>query len=495
MASGIVNQRTFNSRQFALVGQCFLVVILVAVALLRGFFTALSAELLIYLLCVILLGVAVWSAWSWRQVAHSLFDPYILFLAAAILFNGGRAILEVFQLNVDGILEVQFSSEVLVATLSLVIAGLISFHFGGLLGAALYKSKRSLQRGALELRNQNAKYVRAVGWLLLLVSVVPAFFILRQTLQIAIASGYFALFQRQAGTGFGAAGNVLTAFLVPGAMFLLAGSKSHKAGLAVSAIVILSYILIQFAAGSRMSATAPLIAYAWVWHRVIRPLPKTLLIVVGVFILFVLFPLVEVTRTIAGGEKLAPSFLITTFLTIENPVIKILSEMGGSMKTVAYTLELVPAIRAYDFGASYLNALLTIIPNIYWDIHPAIAHGLLANWLVTTVDPARAAQGGGLGFSFIAEAYLNFGWFGAPIALGVIGAAYARFVLWAQISGEPARMASVASFVSYFVIYARGETGSVVRALVWYAFMPYVAVLILSRLKNGGLNIVGSREN
>ena len=61
------------------------------------------------------------------------------------------------------------------------------------------------------------------------------------------------------------------------------------------------------------------------------------------------------------------------------------------------------------------------MPNLFWDIHPTIARGLACDWITETVDPFADLVGGGLGYSFIAEAYLNFGWFGVPIVTGIIG--------------------------------------------------------------------------
>ena len=42
-------------------------------------------------------------------------------------------------------------------------------------------------------------------------------------------------------------------------------------------------------------------------------------------------------------------------------------------------------------------------------MHPSVAHGQPSDWLIETVNPYLAERGLGLGFSFIAEAYMNFG--------------------------------------------------------------------------------------
>jgi glycosyltransferase involved in cell wall biosynthesis len=56
-------------------------------------------DALIYPSCCFLLGLTIWVFWSWYILTKSLFSPYILFFISALLFNGGQAILEIFNLT------------------------------------------------------------------------------------------------------------------------------------------------------------------------------------------------------------------------------------------------------------------------------------------------------------------------------------------------------------------------------------------------------------
>jgi hypothetical protein len=52
---------------------------------------------------------------------------------------------------------------------------------------------------------------------------------------------------------------------------------------------------------------------------------------------------------------------------------------------------------------------------------------------------------------------------------------------------DPARHALAASFLSFFLVFARGEAAIVVRGLVWYAVLPYLLAVLLTtrnRLRN-----------
>lgn len=468
--------------------QCYTHAILFFSCLLYWWFDF-QSESLIYPACLFLVALTIWSFWSWQRLTKSLFDPYILFFLAAVVFNGGQAFLEVFHLNKDGILEGTFSSEILLKTLFIVILGLATFHLGALLSATTSKVNSPKQscsekKASLPTTQDNC---RIVGWALLTISFFPTVLVVKDAILIVLNSGYAALYQQEDATSFNAAPRVLADFLIPSTLFLLAGSKGRRNDRVVPGITVVIYSLSTLFLGERNKAVMSLIAFAWLWHHLIRPFSKTFLLSVASLIVFIICPLVAATRGIAGQDRLSIGFLLDNFSSIDNPVIASVSEMGASMMTVAYTLELVPSVRGFDMGVGYLYALLTLVPNFFWKIHPTIARGIPDSWLVEEVNPGLASLGGSLGFSFIAEAYLNFGWFGAPIALGVIGFFFVKLTLWAVKSDDPARMAMIASFLSSFLFYARADAALVVRSLIWYSLIPYLGVCALSSSRFKGL--------
>lgn len=468
--------------------QCCICAILIFSCLLYGRFNF-QSDSLIYPACLFLVALTIWSFWSWQILTKSLFDPYTLFLVTAVLFNGGQAFLEVFHLNEHGILKGIFSSETILKTLFLVIIGLASFHLGGLLSAATGKvnspkKQSSEKKPSLSTMQHNC---RIVGWSLLTISFFPALLVTKDAILVVLHTGYTALYQQELTTSYSATPNILADFLIPGTLFLLAGSKGRHNSKVISVITIIIYSISRLFLGWRAYAVMPLISLAWLWHCLIRPLPKIFLLGAASLMMFVIFPLIATTRNVAGAERLSIDFLLNSFTSIDNPLLAAISEMGGSMMTIAYTLELVPSVRGFDMGAGYFYALLTLMPNFFWEVHPAIARGTASNWLIWEVDRFTASHGGGLGFSFIAEAYLNFGWFGAPIVLGAIGFLFGKLTLWAIRSGEPAKMAMIASFISFFLFYARDEAVTQIRPLVWYALIPYLGVWPLSLSRSKGL--------
>lgn len=438
----------------------------------------LSIERSLFPACLFFAIVSWWCLWSWKRVNGALFEPYGMFLVAVILFNGGQAILEVFHLNGTGLLGGAFSPEITFAALYLVTLGLIVLHLGALISVGLGDEPSPVDASPAAVTETSS--VRFVGWVLLLISALPAVLVLSEAVSIVLSAGYLALYQQDNGTGLNAGPRVLADFLVPASLFLLVGSKDSRRDRLVSAVVVASSAMIQLFLGGRYNALMPLIAYIWLWHRSIRPIPRALLWGASAFVFVIVLPLVSATRDISGADRLSPAVLFHAFTSIQNPLVAIVSEMGSTMRVDAHMLVLVPDVRPYDHGASYGYAVLSLLPNLFWSVHPSIAHGTVSNWLVWQVEPGFAKRGGGLGLSLIAEAFLNFGWIGAPIILGLIGFGYARLIRWGTTSGAPSRLATVATIAASFTFYARSEAGEVLRPLVWYALLPYALVCIVA---------------
>jgi oligosaccharide repeat unit polymerase len=438
-------------------------------------------EELIYPMSLAVVLASVWAFWSWRRITGSLFDPYAFFLLSTAMFNGGQALLEVFGLNEDGILNGMFASETLLKSLALVVIGISSMHCGALTAAARFGGINVAKRNKSD-NKQRKKALRLVGLVLLSVSIIPTGILLRESLDIVMSQGYQALYQQEAETGLRVGPAVLASFFVPASLFLLAGGATQRLYSILSGALLITHSAILLFLGLRYAALAPCVAYAYVWHRARRPLPRGLVFAGVMILLGVAFPVMGSMRNLAGADRLSVESLVDAYLSIENPGVASIAEMGGTLGTIAHTTELVPTIRPYDFGVGYLYAVFGVIPNLFWDLHPAVERGTPSKWLVMAVDPIFAELGGGLGYSFIAEAYLNFGVWGVGVVSFIVGLLYGGFVISSIQSEDPLRYAVVGSYSSFFLVYARADSLSIFRPLFWYALLPLVLVLLLERV-------------
>jgi O-antigen polysaccharide polymerase Wzy len=416
--------------------------------------------------------------WSWKTVSVSLFDPYVIFLTAATLFNAGRTLLAVLP---GTSFESPFPPSIALYGLYVVALALCAFHLGGLIAVASPRVRPADAGASLAIPGATMRHVG--GWLVL-IAIVPMSILMKQAVTAVMREGYgVALYTNEAATSFAATPSVLAAFLVPGAFLLLAGS-ARRAGLRVTtAIIVAAYSGSLLFIGWRSAAISVAIAYIWLWHRCVRAIPRAAILSFGALLLAIM-PAIAAMRNLTGQDRLSFDTFVQSVQDAKG--FSAIEEMGGIWETVAHTITLVPAERPYDYGASYGLSTLTVLPNLFWDVHPALRYGSPETWLVRRVAPWAAARGGGLGFSFIAEAYLNFGLSGCVMIIGAMGFLLAKAVWWAEGVEHPLAFALAASALAASVKYVRADSTELVRPLVWYAIGPYLLVLLLAKRKKPG---------
>lgn len=423
-------------------------------------------------------GIAVliqfaWITWSWRFVTGQLFHPYLLFMLSAALFHGGQLILYSVGWQ-DAVFDNTYPDQQVMRGILLVLGGFWALHLGGLLCAQGSGTPPDLDAG------QEAA-TRVVGWAMMLVSAVPLFLEMRNSMGLRSQEGYIALYQQEAQSGLENVRLFLSDFFLPGALFVLAASRRRTLQLSFAAASILCVAVGWFFLGARSTAAMPLIAAAWLFHTRNRRLPRWLLIASAVVMIGVVFPLIGVIRDNPLGQTGGRS-VAEAYESLENPFAYSIEEFGSSLRPVIDILALTPTTRPFQYGTGYVHALLNVVPNFISFLHFQIPYGPADVWYTETIDPQFALQGGGWGFSFIAEAYLEGGWIGAPIWLFLIGAFISTYSCWGSRSANTAAGAAVASWWIVLLHFPRGASEGYTRQLLWWCLVPYVITLLLSRL-------------
>jgi hypothetical protein len=158
-----------------------------------------------------------------------------------------------------------------------------------------------------------------------------------------------------------------------------------------------------------------------------------------------------------------------------------LAEMGSSVNTIVYTIELIPETRGYSWGSTFRSAIIDAIPNLgltkgrKFFARESIEDNP-STWLVYTISPAWAAAGGGYGFSMAAEWYFNFGLPGVLAGVTLVGWGMARVRNNARRSSF-ALVWSAALFTGV-VLWVRNIVGFPLKAAVW----PIIGLWIVHRL-------------
>lgn len=440
----------------------------------------------VYSLSILFFLLTGWILFSLRYIQFDLFNFYSLFLLAAILFNGGQILLEAFRLNRDGMLGDLFSANQLVETISFITLALFCFHVGGLVSGSMHGGRDNHTQIRKEYpETVTLKSLRITGYFLIIISIVPAYAELFGAMKIVLEGGYFALFQQEIVTGLGSGilgvMKILSPLYLAGLLYVMVGSKKKQVLRNIVLSVILIHILILLFLGQRSYGSMMIFAAAWVWHKTVKPIPIHKTVITGCIMLFVLFPTIKLIRNIEGGARLTLPFMVESYFSIDNPAIAIIDEMGTSMNTTAYTMQLVPGVQDYLYGSSYLYGMTTFIPNIFWDIHPGILHGSLSRWLTLTVDPAKFYSGAGFGYSFIAESYANFGWYATPFFMMVTGFVIAYISRRLSHDGYPERIVIMAICFSIVIFWVRQDITIFSRHLFYTILFPYLLFRLIRR--------------
>ena len=415
------------------------------------------------------LGLGVTAA-----VTRTVWDARLLLYVSLTVFNVGALLAHLFDPAAQMVPRYFTDAQLAQAGYYLIVC-LAAWTLGTVLTALL------IPQTAAAASPYQQQRLRLVGLAFLLLGTVPALLELGEAVQAVRSGGYMALYQQDVTVGAANWRAVAGGFFVPGMLFLLGSGTLRRRGQWGVALAMLLYVSARIALGHRSSALMPLIALAYLWHHTIRPLPARLTATVGAVVFVVLLPAVAILRQASGIVNLSPDALVETFLNLQSPLLGTLFETGGTIMTTAYTLDFIPGSREFGQGVSYATSLWTILPSI-GGLNPALAgEGLYAAWLVRSVDPGVASLGGGYGFSPMAEAYANFGLVGG--VAGFLAVSLLVQGLMTRFGGRhnAVHVVLMAVTLSAVLLWARGESASYVRPIVWFVLLPALYVLLRPR--------------
>lgn len=221
--------------------------------------------------------------------------------------------------------------------------------------------------------------------------------------------------------------------------------------------------------GFRGYALVPAATTAAVLHkRGLRP-PRWSYVAGGLALLM----LVPAIKTARDG-RLADRGL-EDFLLPEHPFAA-LEEVGGSLRPLVHTLTLMEN-EDLRWGKTYAQAISMVVPNVSseWagaqyvpveDLPPS-------HWVTRLASPWHYQNYGGLGFSAVAEPYMNFG----PLGVGVIFFALAAALIWADRldAARPLHIAMWAMALGPLLWTTRNTSGVFFRPALWGVIVVFAA--------------------
>lgn len=165
-----------------------------------------------------------------------------------------------------------------------------------------------------------------------------------------------------------------------------------------------AYIALYMMSGSRTQGFILLIAVAVVWIAMFsekKPVQQISVILIAGVAVAVLFSAVSLARSLATSSDLSSA--ISSMFSQNNPIIDAVQEAGQTFVVLGAVYSNAPNPVPFGNGMTYLSGIAYILPD-------AVTGDYYAS--VDSVDQLFApflTSYGGVGSSFIAEAYYNFG--------------------------------------------------------------------------------------
>lgn len=210
--------------------------------------------------------------------------------------------------------------------------------------------------------------------------------------------------------------------------------------------------------GFRGHAIVHGVALLVVWHRKAPVVAKRAAAVAAVAIVL-LSPVVRLARSweMSFSDAMREAHPLDFML-----------EAGGSLRPLVETAALIESgAEPLWHGDSYAQGFTRLVPNI--GTSPSRTEDPFRrlppnHWITLTVDPGAYARGGGMGFSGVAEPFLNFGVPGVAFVFMVTGVLLARLNIRTNQD-----LIGIVSYVTFgFVLWTvRNDTTGLPRTLIY----------------------------
>ena len=312
---------------------------------------------------------------------------------------------------------------------------------------------------------------RAAGLILLMISLPSFIFTFSFELALFRSGGYAALFTKdptQLSTWY-----LQLAELLPSCGYFLMAGSNDKSGRfkALALAIILTSALSNIMLGERTGFIVPIIVYFWMRKKQGNPISERVMF--GVALAFIIAtPFVVFARTDTPVTNQTSS-LFSTILTGIN-------DLGTVYYFVPATIQNYPLRLPYEYFSSLTTALWDCVPNIagfnanHYGVNADIVYWLGNNYFVDTGKGTVSVE---TGYSFFAEAYQAFGYWGMVPIMLLIGYVFARMTIITETSRKAYIIAFYGSFLGPLLFYARDSFSHLLRPILWFC-VPFLLLAL-----------------
>ena len=233
-----------------------------------------------------------------------------------------------------------------------------------------------------------------------------------------------------------------------------------------------SIVFVTVQKGDRSGLVALCVGAGWVYSQRVGRL-RWQMVVAAAVVGLCLMPVIGEWRSQRRLDESKQS-------TIRELLGDSLGNMGSAVNSIHFTVDLIPRTKGYYWGGTFRYALVSAIPNITFTRGKWFARGTIedtpSNWLTSIISPVWYANGGGHGFSMVAEWYYNFGFPGVWLGMALCGYLLARV----RNSANRSSLALVfsATLFAGMAVWVRNVLGAPLKVMIW----PVIGLFLIDRL-------------
>lgn len=435
------------------------------------FFTEHIESIDIYAFDLSLVFVYIFSIVSWYLLHRNKFILYLLFLTYAFLSGAGQSVLHLFNYNDFGFpnIYIDYSRDSIIKMISYQGIGIVIMHSFAMISSSL--KLKTKPQGKVNLRYSEDIFLKLIFYFSYSYQVFILFqwWILRQNLSYA---EFYDLRNVQSGYIYGV-------FFISMIIYFLRNLNSIKK-LGFLSLLLGFQIVLLLIVGSRTGVIAIISAYLFLVLVTDNPLRRRISFTKLLIVVILLGYLLSLAFELRNYEISVNN--LKYFLTLRNNgffyfIGKLVQEMGLTSRTIIVTINQVN-FNGAGGDTLFFDLLNGFIPiqllNIFGLHEPEI--GNLSTW-ITEISGSSS----GWGYSFIAESYFNFKFFGF-----IFLALYGYIIVYLEkkaIHGLENRKLLFPAITVYLlanqIFYARAHFGlitSKIRISIYIAIIVFIYI-------------------
>lgn len=290
---------------------------------------------------------------------------------------------------------------------------------------------------------------------------------------VARSSGYLATFDVEVSGIMG----FISTFSLVGVIIMILGSKHHfKRGTLVFGLYSIFYVITMFSGGRMWQVIKLLLVlYYYIKTYEIKITKKNLVILLLLGYLGAGFMSAVADFRAYDVQSSDYVLQVITDVFVENPILKIVEEFGGTIYTVGLTIQKIPYDVPFSMGSQFITNFVSVLPNINEAI-AEINHN--SNYVLLLETPT-------IGGSFVGEMYYSFHYF-AVIPAFFIGI-LAQFItnkVEKSLANNDYRFIIYSLMFQYsFISWVRGSSSVLYRNHIFAIVFIYVISSIFIRQK------------